>query len=1341
MSSYQELNREFLRAIQQGTLKEFIISRNVNLVFDDYVAWWFLARAYAMSDQISHAKNAYLHLMRILAPDCADKNTIVAEVRAFANRTGSLDIPVPLEPNDNGSTHDNLSYENNHQAIEGSTPPVRKSTPSVDHSSTKKRIQDLRNDLKLDAALREINESLNIISNQKERLHLLYQAYEILWPRKDWENVIPVLAEIVKFAPNEKSLLHHSLLLARAYIQVGRVKDARKVINSVLSQFPQNEQALVLQASLSNVVPAAIPKVNSAAQDEEVNKGLTPSERYLSGERTYTTYLGYASELQHAQHYEKALEVLEEGLSAVPNAAKPYLTLLTLKAQILSSQQKWEDAATAYEELVEKDERVGANRTARLQLIQIYTRLNRIQDAKANIDTLLERNPQDQVALRSKSYLDTLSLSDGPLYSPEMIQELEQAKSPQLSRVELISHILLHDLRNAHYADNEILLKGSQPSLADAERLLSQANASKGSEFGERFPLFLEAAKAFNDLPEGSYPLEKFHLALTRYSMLKAGALVLEFRRAALRRADLQHLKRLRDSATSYYLESLIVQARVNVSLVIMQLTNYLRIQVAYILHEREEKIEDLFEKTFDEIFSYCIRHPDDALARIAYEIVVSSGAAGEHIWRKVAQQPGMGILYGSLEARTKYKRGRAYRILSEMSGRNYDITTRPGLVLEQSFFSRDDQTKQIRQFFGKLFQLNLTISNVRSVQKEWDSFPIYIGALMETDLELFDSAKSILATLAPYQTRTTEERTAILFTVRTQIEYLLDLIDKYPTYWGRTGFEPLLMKWKAAVTDIERQRTSELRPVLQVYLDPPTFHRENDKIIGGLLISNVGRATCEGFTIKIEILTYGDAVVWELEDNFIEEIPVKGNFYFPVDFYESILTQDMYKLRVEVAPIFRQHRLDGDHPSDFTLEISTEVGFQLEQIPWDELEIPNRRLFKGREQFIGELFNHLRSPDRKRTYILYGLTRTGKSSILRYLGDELDLKEVIINNITYRFVSFQWVLAEAASHENARDMWGYMIYNQMIRKLEQLVSENRLDASDLPLLGDKNNLRYKDLNEIITYLHSRALFPVFLVDEFSHYRQLVDKKRVDASFLASIRSYAIESRASFVFAGTYDLRDFIKDPKYGVTGQLVNVIEKKVSRIDEDPAIELIEVMNVLRFTPDAIEHILNLSYRIPYFIQIICKYCARYAYHTGRSVIGFPEAETVVQFLTGEIPGNKEDVIQRLPRGVFMNNLQADTDPIEYQVLLSTICHLTPSPLYPRLISLPEIQELWYQHGVDGLQSKLAIAIEELLDREVLIAGEDEGLPAYRISVDLFRRWWAKEPRVLALDIDKLK
>jgi tetratricopeptide (TPR) repeat protein len=1107
-------------------------------------------------------------------------------------------------------------------------------------------------------------------------------------------------------------------------------------ISDNTSEQPQNTQ-----------IAEVLANAKKAFHDGELSAALSNLKKaYGLGDRSPQMLLMLAQTLQRLGRLDEALQYLDVGIKSSKSDQK--LALINLKAQIYSSQGQLDKAAQTYETLIRLERRSAAVRFSRLELARIYRKQRKFEQARDVLDWVLTEYPQDQVALRLRSALDAAT-SVPPLDTASQQSAIIQKLEVDLSDddIDLISPMLRRDLATTEFRDETILRRGGQPQVTDADRLLQQGESAVNSEFGERYPIFLEAAKAYNQLPPGSFDLEKFHKALTRYAMLKGGAIVSEFRRLMLSgQADLLDLRRLRDSATSYYLESLALQVHVDVNYALIPLTNYLRIQVTSALAEHhEQNLSGLFEMSFSDLFRFCLEHSNPDIARIAYESVVAYGAASGSVWNKLQNlSGGPGILGLVLERQAA--RRRPYQILSDVSGLSFDVSQRPGEVLRAAFLERRQQIQKVFNFFSLLQRTALSILSFRDIYSRCQDFPAPRGVLFDTDIEILKGVNAILAALLPYQSRSPEERTAILFTARTNVEQLLSFIQENPTYWGRVGFEPLLLRWQHAIRSIEQQRLTEIQPRIEAILEPPVFHLENSTtVVGGLKMQNSGLGTAEGVTLTIRLtLEATEEMLFEIKDKVVHEIAVRSAFHYPIHLPVSKLSNGLhfpYRLQIEIAPIFRQAELDSTL-HDFTLEVHKGIQFALEDIPWNEMKIPPEQLFKGREEFIERLYKHLRSPDRNKTYILYGLTRTGKSSILRYLSRRIDFQPLKIDGEVFRFVSFEWDMAKAKANSSAQDMWGYLLREAVVGKIERMVAQNLIDADAIPQLRNPESLRFREWEPILSHLQQKHLYPVFLLDEFSYYREMVNSKRIDASFLAAIRSYAINDQASFVFAGTYDLRKLIEDPAYGITGQFVNAIETQVSQIEQEPAIELIQVMEPkLHFTPDAIEYILQMSYQVPYFIQLLCKSCALYALETTRSIVGFPEVETVVRLLTSEADLSGKQMIRAMPPGIFMNNMHAPTDPIEYGALLSTICDLTRGQIQPRMITYPEIQEVWDRHGVRLFQARLAQAVQELCDREVLVAGEDEGIPAYRISVDLFRRWWANEHKYLNVELDAVK
>jgi AAA+ ATPase superfamily predicted ATPase len=118
-------------------------------------------------------------------------------------------------------------------------------------------------------------------------------------------------------------------------------------------------------------------------------------------------------------------------------------------------------------------------------------------------------------------------------------------------------------------------------------------------------------------------------------------------------------------------------------------------------------------------------------------------------------------------------------------------------------------------------------------------------------------------------------------------------------------------------------------------------------------------------------------------------------------------------------------------------LEKETGSNLVMEDILWTEGRIPGAELFKGREAVIDMLCDHYCSREREKPYILYGLTRTGKSSILSYLKKEIDGKVTLLRGPRRKIITIDWDLSTAANYGKASEFWEYIVYEQSYNKLQ----------------------------------------------------------------------------------------------------------------------------------------------------------------------------------------------------------------------------------------------------------------------------------------------------------------
>ncbi|MBK7866175.1 MAG: hypothetical protein IPJ75_03800 [Ignavibacteriales bacterium] len=331
------------------------------------------------------------------------------------------------------------------------------------------------------------------------------------------------------------------------------------------------------------------------------------------------------------------------------------------------------------------------------------------------------------------------------------------------------------------------------------------------------------------------------------------------------------------------------------------------------------------------------------------------------------------------------------------------------------------------------------------------------------------------------------------------------------------------------------------------------------------------------------------------------------------------------------------------------------------------------------------------------------------------------------------------WDLSVAASQEMRKISTTIYCTRQIYETIIKKTTKYKIEMSNFSL---DERVRFKDFKRILELLKNNNLYPIFFVDEFSFIKSLMDRNTINSAFLHTIRQYTLDSEASFIFSGTYDIKQLLGDAKYGITGQLVNAIEHQVSEISEKASEELISVIDdKLSFTPEAVDQIQFLSGRIPYFIQIICKFCGYYAVENKRRTIGYPELERVIEILIGKVNSSDKSLVKKLPENVFQNNQFSPLDPKEVSVLITSLAHYNKDELYPRGVGFHELQKLWADRKLIAYRPKLADSINLLIAKKIIFQEEDEGLPVYKFTVDLFRRWWTvHHPDILGYFEDKL-
>lgn len=1037
-------------------------------------------------------------------------------------------------------------------------------------------------------------------------------------------------------------------------------------------------------------------------------------------ERTLTTMIAKGD-------FEGVIEYVDKLLLVQEIPQKYRSSLMLRKAQAYSSLQNAEKAEEAYVELIEY---LQHHNGAPKNLSHLYTELARLQsahsieDAISSVGEALRYNSGNKFAANLLAQLQSVAEreDDGTLIVDE----------EHTVGLDSISKMINIDISEYEFSSPRVLNNNGvvTPDIADELYELAQLE--------DKYPAYIEAAKAYHELNIGSYDTNNYISSVSNYARLKGDYLFNKFKLLSTEKRNnrdslLIDLCRLKDSACSYYIESLNLYTDISADTLLGILGNYLIMEVAYhVIFTNGLGLSKLFNSTFAEVFAECIGSKDRELERIAYSTVVSIGSASIFIWNKLNNTPGgTGKLYRAFEK--PERANHIFQLINENEHSNIGLSQKPGEFLKESFKHRQETNLSIQKWAKSVISFGLNLHQMEQVEALWNKIADYEYLFLPTDIETKVKIDNILGILLPYLSRTPDERTTLILQAQKLITTQLKFINENTTYYGRTIFYPLLQKWSEDIENIFEEKIAKAQPSLKVELDPPYYVEDDGKKSLNIIITNIGSSTAEGFELD---MSFDNTLVEPVHYKSSQEIPTNGRTMAKIEVVARGGTKLVGSIDVVVnaSAIFQGKVLEAQI-YNFTVEKEPESTLELEDIKWQDSRVAEGILFKGRQSILQDLVYHYKSMNRDKSYIMYGLTRTGKSSILKHLSDEIDGVHIRLEGKEFVVCTFSWELNEAAEYKKASDFWEYVLRTQIFDNTDKYGID--FNDSDFP-----TQPRAKDFKILLTMLHQKGYYPLILVDEFSYIKTLMDDGIINAAFLAAIRQHSLNGLASFIFAGTYDVKDLIRDPKYGITGQLVNSIEMQINEIPEQDAEDLINVMgDKLIFSTEAIAHIHKLSGNVPYFIQMICKYCGYYAVEHKRRTIGYPDLENVIRLLTGESKEYSQNV-KCLPENVFQNNQYSASDPQEVKALISSITYLGKTKsAYARPVGVAELQKLWGEKKVGAFRPKLAAALSLLLEKKILVQSEDDGLPVYVFSVDLFRRWWTAHHSDIDLELTTLE
>lgn len=1115
---------------------------------------------------------------------------------------------------------------------------------------------------------------------------------------------------------------------------------------SVLQMSFKEMRERFIAAISSKPVPRK-PIINSVISYFRKNNSGKPTKKIIADIRTKLNLLGNTGNVGNAQldkyisfkQYDKAFDLIEREISSSEDE-KQKSALLLRRAQLYSSLKDHENAISAYRELITFNESINSPSK---NLSHLYTELSRLlfltgedEQAESARNNALMLNPQNSTARKIGGQGKSKNRAEGGTGETYTTNFKDNGDSPVVMKFTDKS-LIDDDIDRYTFTDTEIVSLNGEVSSEIVNRLLEIASTS------DDYAPHIEAAKALKSLPIGSYDIQDLEDSIANYSINKCHALFNSYKKVifesdSVESISIDQINRIKDSAICYSLEvieNIINEDRATAT---QLLTNSLLLELSSMLIVQKQKrdmVLNVLDFSFEDFVEFCTNPMKvNVLANLVVKLLNYSIQCSR-LWEEIIVNSYQYESFLNVANNDFLVKKELIRIAT-LPKKKRDVNNPNFLMI-----LRKHECNRLNMCYNqlkKIVSMQLDVTSVRLLQTRCNGLigRKRIWCFNETDKKSLTSINHLVSLLSMYQARNKEERKDIIANVLLGIDEIIKWNSGTTTVLGRFCFYPLLLSWKESISKLNAQNEYKDSCLLTLEMDSPYYivNGDSSKSIT-VIVYNNSNLISEGYKLAIWIGDNRKDGIFKSDDRYIlpnSNVPI--SILIPQEKWGELNT---YELNFAISSRY-QGKWSNTEFLSATITSKRDISFKKGEQKWHDSGNPPVEMFKGRDGIVNELKEQYCSQNRRYSYVLYGLSRTGKSTILHYLKKAIEGVEIEGTSSTKVVLPLFVDLGDIYGNVNSSEkFWKLFIKN---------IYNDTTDFIDKYKPGI-NIEKPEDFSQYIMDMDKLNIHPLFMLDEFSFMQDIINKGYINSAFLQYMRTISADKDlASFLFAGTYDIKKLIHDSKYNISGAFTYLREpdKPLFEISSDAAEELINMMQgQLDFSPAATREIHRLTGDVPFWIQKICLNCAFYGVDNNKPDIGIQDLETVVCKMTEELSKTtkKTDSIPTLTDGNFSQTQILDTDSEEMKIVLTSISLLMKELDAKEGVTYEQIKALWAEYNTDISNYNIKEALDALCERKTLTFEDIDNMRYYRFSLDLFRRWWLHKHFVFELQLSSFK
>ncbi len=367
---------------------------------------------------------------------------------------------------------------------------------------------------------------------------------------------------------------------------------------------------------------------------------------------------------------------------------------------------------------------------------------------------------------------------------------------------------------------------------------------------------------------------------------------------------------------------------------------------------------------------------------------------------------------------------------------------------------------------------------------------------------------------------------------------------------------------------------------------------------------------------------------------------------------------------------------------------------------------VDDPEMFIGRDDLLARLESSLLSGAGRKSIVMFGQKRAGKSSLIEHLRVRLVRRGDVLP------VCF-------SVQELAPEPSMATLLHRILRGTAEALEDLRLDGRDAPAFSPSgiDEMQYhptvrfhEKMSSVVRAVQQSSLRIVLLIDEFTDVFKEIRKKRIPPEFMKAWKAIIEKGYFSSVLVGQ-DIMPAFKNEfpnEFGVTEDV------RVTYLDDEAATTLVQKpIGEKRFAGRAVPQLLDLTANSPYYTMMFCARLVDYM-NNSRSVV----------VTEADIRAVEEEMLRgdrRLTRDKF-DNLLAAGDGVQDS-------GIDPRDTYAVCAAIARSgREGWCaRDSINGGSDSTDLdrLLSDLETRDVV---ERKGI-AYRLRVGLFRDWLMRQ------------